>query len=125
MFRHNLTVYGYCFIVFVLDDSSCLLTSSCTLHSRKFPTKPSVHICSAVFVASYRFHLFSISFLLVLFVFATWFSWSCAIVQLPPSRFYPIISKTISTCTGYFSVISTALKSAQTNTLDFKYLWTY
>jgi len=65
MIRYNLTTYSYCFIVYAfVTITSILLTSygsprgavsqsdmaaklppcSCTLHSRKFPTKPSVHI---------------------------------------------------------------------------------
>ena len=44
MIRVNLAVLPYCFFVYAfVVTSNTLLTSSCTLHSRKFPTKPSVH----------------------------------------------------------------------------------
>ena len=43
MIRYNLTICSCCFIVYAFIKIQ-LLTSSCTLHSRKFPTKPSVPI---------------------------------------------------------------------------------
>ena len=44
MIRCSLTTCSYCFNVHALAIvNNALLTSSCTLHSRKFPTKPSVH----------------------------------------------------------------------------------
>ena len=51
MIRYNLTICSYCFIVYALVVASdTLLTSSCTLHSRKFPTKPSVHTYKFFFI---------------------------------------------------------------------------
>ena len=110
MIRYNLTICSYCFNVYAFDDINIyLLTSSCILHSRKFPTKPSVHICIVLYMTLYRLHLNSFSFLKYLFFFATWFLQSYTITQLQPSRFYPIVSKTISTCTGSFPVIPVVL----------------
>ena len=51
MIRYNLTICSYYFIVYAFAvTSNTLLTSSCTLRSRKFPTKPSVHIYIALYV---------------------------------------------------------------------------
>ena len=56
MIRYNLTIYSYCFNVYVLAIvNNTLLTSSCTLHSRKFPTKPSVHTYKFFKLIRYRF----------------------------------------------------------------------
>ena len=50
MIRYNLTICSYCFIVYTFDGiNTCLLVSFCTLHSRKFPTKPSVHTYKFIF----------------------------------------------------------------------------
>ena len=110
MICHNLTICSYCFNVYAFDDINInLITSSYTLHSRKFPTKPSVHICIVLYMTLYRLHLISFSFLKYSLYFATWFLQSFTITQLQPSRFYPIVSKTISTCTGLFPVIPVVL----------------
>ena len=46
-----LTDTSYCFNVYALAiASNTLLTSSCTLHSRKFPTKLSVHTYKFFFI---------------------------------------------------------------------------
>ena len=102
-------------------DKHRLLQFDISLQRRKFPTQPSVHICKFIYLIRYRFHLSSFSFLNIL-CFATWFSQPSTIVQTSPSRFYPIISKAVPTCTGYFSTFPTALTLAQTNTLDFEYI---
>ena len=68
MIYYNLTICSYCFNVYAFDDINInLLTSSCTLHSRKFPTKPSVHICIVLYMTLYRLHLNSFSFLNICF----------------------------------------------------------
>ena len=63
MIRYNLTICSYCFNVYALAvASNTLLTSSCTLHSRKFPTKPLVH--------TYQFiSLIDIGFIYIAFPF--------------------------------------------------------
>ena len=51
MIRYNLTICSYCFNVYALAIvDNTLLTSSCTLHSRKLPTKPSVHTYKFFFI---------------------------------------------------------------------------
>ena len=51
MICYNLTIYSYCFNVYALVvKSNSLLTSSYTLYSRKFPTKPSVHTYKFFFI---------------------------------------------------------------------------
>ena len=110
MIRYNLTICSYCFIVYTFDDINIsLLVSSCTLHSRKFPTSHRYTPITSGFVDQIQvFHLNSFSFPRF-YLFATWFSWSLTITQLQPSRFYPIVSRTITTCTGFFPVISVVL----------------
>ena len=72
MIRYNLTICSYCFDVYALAIvNNTLLTSLCTLHSRKFPTKPSVHTYKFFFWLDIGFHLNSVSFLNI---FTTWFS---------------------------------------------------
>nr|DAU29426.1 MAG TPA: hypothetical protein [Caudoviricetes sp.] len=51
MIRYNLTICSYCFNAYAFAIvNNTLLTSSCTLHSRKFPTKPSVHTYKFFFI---------------------------------------------------------------------------
>ena len=123
MIRYNLTICSYCFFLYALVViSNALLTSSCTVHSRKFPTKPSVHTYKFFHVIRYRFSS-SLAFPFLDFncFFALGF-WDLTIDQLLPSRFYPIVSKTFSTCTGFSSCSSACYKVSTNYTLVFEYL---
>ena len=75
MIRYNFTICSYCFFVYAFDDIGIyLLAGSYTLHSRKFPTKPSVYTYKFIFLIRYRFSSkFSFSFPNFL-LFCPWFS---------------------------------------------------
>ena len=102
---------------FVVTASSCMLLRLQVIHYSQVLVqstvvnsrlKPSVHTYKFILMIRYRFHLISFSFP-KLYLFATWFSWTFTMTQLQPSRSYPIVIKTISTCTGLFPVISVVL----------------
>ena len=122
MICYNLTICSYCFVLYALViASNTLLTKFkrssellCTVHSRKFPTKPSVHTYTFIFLIRYRFSSVSFSFPRFLLLFFALGFWDLTIDQLLPSRFYPIVSKTIPTCTG-FSSCSSACYKVSTN----------
>lgn len=88
MICYNLTICSYCFIVYALDDINInLLTSSCILHSRKFPTQPSVHICIILCMILYRFHLNSFSFpniFLCYLAFVDFYHYSITTIKVLP-----------------------------------------
>ena len=71
MIRCSLATCSYCFDVHALAVNT-LLAGSCALHSRKIPTKPSVHAYKFLKLIRYRLHLNSFSFPDIFF--ATWFS---------------------------------------------------
>ena len=55
MIRCSLTTCSYCFnahALAIVDNT--LLAGSCALHSRKFPTKPSVHAYKFLKLIRYR-----------------------------------------------------------------------
>ena len=55
MICYNLTIYSYCFIVSDFGHPKIIPTFVCvTLHSRKFPTKPSVHIYDCLIMLFHR-----------------------------------------------------------------------
>ena len=71
MIRYNLTICSYCIIVYAFDwPKSYLLASSCTLHSRKFPTSHRyISISPCLWHYIDLFHLISrLSFLKIWFL---------------------------------------------------------
>ena len=117
MILYNLTICSYCFNVsdFAKATFVCMI-----LHSRKFPTSHRYILMLAYLCYFISFHLNSFSFLKFILVFALGFR-DLTIDQLLPSRFYPIVNKTFSTCTGFSSCSSACYKVSTNYTLDFEY----